>query len=203
MAYSFSDDDKAATDYQERLPFGVSEVKLVGVTAGETEAGKDFVEVTVANDAGVEDSARVWFVGGASPYSFQTLRQIVVHTASEADKEKARMAVEKTKDNDELAALMNKQCIGKQLWFSKYYSRDRTYTTSDGDIRSSIDSSVYGYEPKLKPELMPETTASEPTTTTTGDAPIDLNGPNAPKDPLAGAKPATGEAADNIPSDWS
>lgn len=182
MAYEFTDEDKAATsDFQDRIPFGVSEVVLVGATAGETEAGKDYLELTVADKNGVEDSARVWFTGGASPYSFQTIRQIVVHTAAEADKEKARMAVENTTNTDDMADLLNSKCEGKQLWFTKFYSPDRTYER-EGVTYRSIDSRVYGYAPKDHPELMPDNT----TATTSSD-------------PLAGA---TAEPSENIPSDW-
>lgn len=156
MAYDFTDEDKAATsDFQDRIDFGVSEVILVGATAGETQDGKDFLELTVADKNGTEDSARVWFTGGASPYSFQTIRQIVVHTAPEADKEKARMAVENTKNTDELADLLNKNCEGKQLWFSKFYDPTRTYTNDRGTFKS-INSRIYGYRPKDQPELMPK-----------------------------------------------
>lgn len=185
MAYKFSDDDKAATDdFKERIPFGVSEVTLVGATAGQTDDGKDFIELTVADKTGTEDNARVWFTGGASPYSFQTIRQIVVHTASEADKEKARMSVENCKDTDDLADLLNTKCLGKQLWFTKFYSPDRTYTNSQGETKRSIDNKVYGYLPKDRPELMPD--GQEP-----------LNAADFPGD----EKP-TGDAAANIPDGW-
>lgn len=180
MAYEFSDEDKAATDdFQERIAFGVSEVTLVGAVAGETEAGKDYLEIIVADKDGTEDSARVWFTGGASPYSFQTVRQIVVHTAkSDADKEKARMAVENTKNTDELAELINSKCEGKQLWFTKFYSPDRTYTNSNGETKRSIDSRVYGYLPKDHPELMPSDEG-------TGNAAVDSAFPGATAEPSA------------------
>lgn len=192
MAYSFNDDDKAATDFEERIPFGVSEVTLVGAVSGQTNDGKDFIELTVADKNGLEDNARFWFTGGASPYSFQGLRQIIVHTAKEADKEKARMAVESTADTDSLAELMMKQCVGKQLWFTKFYSPDRTYVNQNGDTKRSIDNRAYGYAPKDRPELMPTAadtnkTVSTPfgdaTETTTADA--------------AGAIPADGAWGDD------
>lgn len=181
MAYEFNDEDKAATDdFQERIAFGVSEVTLVGAVSGQTEAGKDYLELTVADKSGTEDSARVWFTGGASPYSFQTIRQIVVHTAkSDEDKEKARMAVENTKDTDELADLLNSKCEGKQLWFTKFYSPDRTYQNNNGETKRSIDNRVYGYLPKDRPELMPSDTDAVQST-------------------FPGA---TAEAADSIPAD--
>lgn len=185
MAYQFSDDDKAATDdFQERIPFGVSEVKLVGATAGQTDDGKDFIELTVADNNGLEDNARVWFTGGASPYSFQTIRQIVVHTVADADKEKARMAVESCKDTDDLVDLLNTKCVGKQLWFTKYYDANRTYVNKNGETKRSINNNIYGYEPKLKPELMPD-----------DQQPLNAND-------FPGDEKPTGEAANNIPNEW-
>jgi hypothetical protein len=157
MAYNFTDEDKAVTDdFQERIPFGVSEVVIVSAKADVTEAGKDFIELTVQNAEGLEDSARKWFTGGASPYSFQAIRQIIVHTADDKDKEKARLAVENTANTEEMVALINKMCIGKQIWFTKFYSPDRTYTNQSGETKRSIDNNVYGYEPKDQPNLMPE-----------------------------------------------
>lgn len=180
MAYEFTDEDKAATDdFQERIAFGVSEVTLVGATSGQTEGGKDYLEITVADASGTEDNARLWFTGGASPYSFQAVRQIVVHTAAEADKEKARLAVEECANTDDMSDLLNKKCAGKQLWFTKFYSPDRTYTNSNGETRRSIDNRVYGYAPKARPELMPSDTDAVQST-------------------FPGA---TAEASDSIPAD--
>lgn len=183
MAYNFSDEDKAATsDFQDRIPFGVHEVQFVGASAGETEANKDYIDVTVADASGVEERVRVWFTGGASPYSFQTLRQIAVHTAKTDDaKEKARMAVENTKNTDELANLLNKNCVGGSLWFTKYYDPSRTYD-SNGQTRRSINTNVYGYEPKPKPELMPSDAENVQKT-------------------FPGAKPDDAEAAGSVPPD--
>lgn len=192
MSYVFEDEDKVANEFNERIPFGISEVQFVGATAGETEAGKDFIEVTVTDKDGLEDSARVWFVGGAAKFSFDTLRQIAVHIAKDDKaKEKARMAVENVKDNDELAELLNKNCIGGHLWFTKYFDPSRTYQGSDGVTRRSINNSVLGYEPKLKPELMPDTSGGRPVSSGVEDV-------------FPGAEIATGDAAAKVPkkSDW-
>lgn len=186
MAYKFGDTDKEEVAFAEKMPFGVNVVKLVGATAGETEAGKEYIELTVANEDGVEDSGRVWFVGGASKFSFNTLRQIIVHNAkTDAAKEKARLEVEKCADSDALANLLNAKCVGGELWLTKYYDPERTYTGQDGQQRRSINKNLYGYEPKLKPELMPE-------------ADQDKEQLNA----LEGAEPATGDAATNVPAEW-
>lgn len=183
MAYDFNEEDKSVEDMAERMPFGVNRVELLEAIAGVTDAGKDYIELKVANDTGMEDSARVWFVGGASKYSFATLRQIAVHHAKDADKEKARMAVENCKNSDDLAALLNKMVIGGELWLTKYYDPINTYER-EGNTYRSINKNLYGYEPKLKPELL--------------DAPKAGNAGDAVTDAFPGA---TAEASDAIPSD--
>lgn len=155
MAYNFNDEDKTAEERKDYLPFGVNVCKLVGATAGQTEAGKDYIEVTV-NSNGIEDNARVWFTGGAAKYSFQTIQQIVVHSAkTDGAKEQARQAADKCKDTDELANLLNSKCVGAECWVTKYYDPSRTYENSSGETKKSINTNLYGYAPKLKPELMP------------------------------------------------
>lgn len=191
MSYSFNDEDKVEAEFTERMPFGVTEVQFVGAAAGETDAGKDFIEIIVANKDGIEDSARVWFVGGAAKFSFDTLRQIAVHIAKDDKaKEKARMAVESVKDNEELAELLNKNCIGGHLWFTKYYDPTRTYLGSDGQTRRSVSKSVLGYEPKLKANLMPDAMPNADET------------PSAILDAFPGAEEIKGDEAAKIPSKW-
>lgn len=199
MSYAFKDGDKDAVERKEYMPFGVNTVTLLGATPGQTDAGKDYIELTVKNADGVEDNARVWFVGGASKYSFQTLQGIVVHSAkTPADKEKARMATEKCQSSDELADLLNSKSVGGELWLTKYYDPTRTYTNQSGEPKRSINTNVYAYEPKLKPELMPQE-----------EAPVDNSVHGAAQfanDSAAkamGGTPATGEAAANIPSEWN
>jgi hypothetical protein len=156
MSYNFTDEDKQAEERKDYLPFGVNTVEIVGATAGETEAGKDYIEVTVKT-GDIEDNARVWFTGGAAKYSFQTIQQIVVHSAkTSADKEKARMEAEKCVNTDDMANLLNSKCVGAECWVTKYYDPTRTYTSQGGETKKSINTNLYGYEPKLKPELMPQ-----------------------------------------------
>lgn len=182
MAYKFNDEDKSVADQAERMPFGVNRVYLIGATAGETDAGKDFVELTFKNDDEIEDTARVWFTGGASKYSFATLRQIAVHNAKDAEKESVRLAVESCKDNDELVALLNKNVVGGEFWVEKYYDPISTYTGTDGNEYRSVNRNIRGYEPKLKPELL--------------DKPAD-----AVQSTFPGAEPVSGKEAADIPAD--
>lgn len=187
MSYKFNNEDRKqaneVSEQTERLPFGVNNVKLVGATASETPEGKEFLALTVSNGE-VEAEARVWFTGKASPYSLQTIQQIVVHSASEADKEKARMGVQTVADLDALADLLNKMCVGAELWVTVYYDPSRTYVNQNGETKRSINTNVYGYEPKLKPELMPSDKAV--TDAFPGAAPV--SGSTVPADDAWGAK---------------
>lgn len=193
MAHSFNDDEKEVREFAQSMPFGVNVVQVTGAIADQNAKGTDYIEVGVVNEQGVEDSAKLYFTGGASNISFNTLRQIAVHCAeSEEDKETARQRVDAVKDSDELAAVISELCTGKQIWFTKYYAADgSTYTNEYGTFKS-VQKSVLGYEPKERPDLMPNKESAD-----------DRDERKAGNDPLAGAEPASKEAADNIPSDWA
>lgn len=186
MAHTFNDDEKEVREFAQSMPFGVNVVQITGAISDQTEKGTEFIEVGVVNEQGVEDSAKLYFTGGASNISFNNLRQLAVHCVGEDEeaKEAARKKVDEAKDTDELATIISELCTGKSAWFTKYYdAKGSTFTNEFGTFKS-VQKNVLGYEPKLKPELMPK--------------PADNQG-----DPLAGAEPATGEAADNIPSNWA
>lgn len=152
---------------------------------GEGEGEKEYIEITVMHpdDGDITDTARVWFTTDkAANYSFNVLRQIYVHNAPKNAKDKARETFDAIPDTAKAVELLNEKLIGKEAWFSKYPSPTRTYTAQDGTIKKSVDKNVYGYEPKARPELLPE---------------------NQSDSPLEGAEDVTGtEAAENIPSDW-
>ena len=185
MAYSFNDDDKEVREFAEQLPFGISVVQVTGAIADVNQNDKEFIEVGVVAENGVEDSAKFWFTGNAPNISFNNLRTIAVHCAdTDEAKEKARQRIDAVKDSEELAAAISEICTGKQVWFTKYYDANGAMYTNDYGTFKSVQKNVLGYEPKLKPELMPK--------------PANEQG-----DPLAGAEPASQDAADNIPSDWA
>jgi hypothetical protein len=183
MAYDFKSEDKEVREYSESLPFGISEVQIMQAETGTSEKGSDFIELTVTDKDGIEDKARFWFTGGAVQISFNNIRQIAVHCAKdEEEKAAAREAIDSASNSDDLASYLNEKCIGGQVWFTKYYDPERTYTTGKGTFRS-INKNVIGYQPKLKPELMPQKVRQG------GDA-------------TAPASEADSLAAD-IPKDWA
>jgi hypothetical protein len=155
MSYQFNDEDREEVNFQNGMPFGVTKVQLLLAEAGTTEKGKEYIEITVADANGVEDAARVWFVGGASKFSFNTLRDILVHQGkTEEEKEALRQAANTAADAEALCALLNEK-VGGELWFTKYYdAKGGTYTNEYGTFKST-NKNIYGYEPQEKPELMP------------------------------------------------
>lgn len=187
-----SKDDKEVKEFQQGIPFGVSTVQFTGAVADKTEADKDFIEVGVVDKNGVEDSARLWFVGGAVNISFNTIRQICVHNAKPENKDKARDAVDAAEDTEALASLMN-EIVGNggELWFTKYYDPKRTYQAQNGETKRSVNKNVYGYEPNERPDLMPN-----------GQSADDRDEEKVEDFPVKGAKPASDKEKSNIPKDW-
>jgi len=154
---AFSEEDKEIREFNQQLPFGITKVQVIGATAEVNDNGKEFIEVGVVDENGVEDSVLFWFVGGARNISFNTLRDIIVHNVeSEEGKQKARDFVDKTRDISDLAQILADRTAGGEAWFTKYYdAKGRTFTNEFGTFKS-VNKSLLGYEPKLRPELMPK-----------------------------------------------
>jgi hypothetical protein len=147
--------------------YGVHKVKLGLIETGETESGKEYIELTVLGENEEEDTARVWFsTEKAANYSFNTLSQIAVHQGkNDEEKSAIRAAVINCGDTDEIVKLFNDKFVGTaELWFTVYPSPDRTYQAADGSTKKSIDKNVYGYEPKLREDLMPKQDTTAPVT---------------------------------------
>lgn len=153
---AFTDEDKVEREFKESLPFGITVVKITGVLSDTAESGADFIEIGVQSEDGIEDEARLWFTGGATPISFNTVRDIAVHNQTDdKTKDAVREAFAKLKSSEELAELIATKMIGQQAWFTKYYDPSRTYSGKDGTQRRSINKNILGYEPRLKENLMP------------------------------------------------
>lgn len=182
-----NDENKTVTEFNQNwFGFGVHKVHVGLIELGETEAGKEFIEVTLLGDNEEEDTARVWFTSDkAANYSFNVLRQIFVHNAPEDKKDKARDEIDAITDTKALAELLQK-IVGGECWFTKYPSPDRTYQAKDGSTKKSIDKNIMGYEPKLREDLMPKDEQKDALNKT-----------------FPGAEAASGSAADNIPDNWA
>lgn len=181
----FTDENKHVKDFGEQtwLGFGVHKVKIALIELAETDAKKEYIEVTVLGENEEEDTARVWFTSDkAANYSFNVLRSIYVHNAPEAKKDAARDAMDGVDGTESMVKLLNEKLIGGECWFTKYPDPTRTYTAQDGSIKQSINKNIYGYEPKLREDLLPENN----------------------QHPLNGAqeqKPGS-DAAAGVPKDW-
>ena len=191
MSYDFNDESKVVKEFGDYLGFGVHKVQLMLAETGETDAGKPFIEINFTTADGIEDKARVWFVSEANAnISFNTLRQMLVHNTKEADKDKAREAVDKVKDIDELATLLNEKMMAGEFWVTKYYDPSRTYENQSGATKRSINTNMYGYEPKPHPELMPKPADEN------GDALENVN------KVMPGSEEVKADGAGGIPSKW-
>lgn len=158
MAYQFTEEDKEDVNpqFEDRIPFGVTPVQITLATADVTDKGSDFVEVGVITESGAEDSTRLYFTEKAAKYSLSTIKAIATHNAPEDKQDAVRKAIEGVKDTDFLAQLINDKMIGNSAWFTKYYDPERTYEDRDGNVRKSINTGLWGFEPREKPELMPK-----------------------------------------------
>lgn len=187
MAHQFNDEEKEVREFSDSMPFGITVVQVTGAIADVNQNDKEFIEVGVIAENGVEDSAKFWFTGGASNISFNNLRTIAVHCAETDElKEKARQAVDKVADSQELADLISDICTGKKVWFTKYYdAKGATFTNEYGTFKST-NKNVLGYEPKLREDLMPKKTEDTPF---------------GPATPAEQAEPTN--AADTVPGDWA
>lgn len=127
---------------------GIHKVNIGMITAGKTDDGKEYFDVTVLGPNEEEGVSRLWFhTDGAMKYSFNTLRNIFVHNAPESKKDDVRKGVDGIKDTDELLKKCVTMLIGKECWYSVYENRDRKFVGNDGQERYSFDRNIYGYEP--------------------------------------------------------
>lgn len=169
-SYQFDDEIKKVREFKERLPFGISEVKIKEFKDAKTDDGKHYISTVVITDDGIEEEIRQWLTSTISAnITFNTLRDIAVHNAkTEADKEKRRNMIDGTANSGELVALMQK-LKDPEAWVTKYYDKQRTYIDNEGKERRSVNTNLLGYQPKsLKLELMPAEGVTEAVTETLG-----------------------------------
>lgn len=147
--------DSHKQEVNARLPFGVSKVKIIGFNLDKTQNGSEFLEIGFVDGAGAEDKARLYFTDKSARFSLSTLRGILVHNVSEANKEKARAAIDAVPNTQKLVDLLTTKLIDKEMWVTKYLDPNRTYE-KEGQIFQSININVFPYEPTLNQSLMPK-----------------------------------------------
>lgn len=152
----FSKEDKEEVQYTDRIPFGVTPVQITLVTEEEPDNGAPFLEVSVIEpQSGAEENVRLYMSDNARKYTFNTIKAIAVHNVPEDKKDAVRSAIDNVEDSEAFVNLINEKMIGNEAWFTKYYDPERTYTGKDGKSYKSVNTNLWGFEPKLKPELMP------------------------------------------------
>lgn len=184
----FTDEIKQAKEFNDSpyFGYGVHKVQIDLVEFGSTDNGKEYIEVSIVGENGEEDKVRVWFTSvKAATYSWNVLRLIAVHNTPEDKRDEMKAKFDALEDPVQMADLMT-EFYGKECWFTKYPSKDRTYLASDGSTKKSIDKNIMGYEPKPQPDRIPQSDKDMLNQTfPEGDGPVDLN---------ANAK---------IPNEWS
>lgn len=151
-----SKEDKAVSERGNYFSYGVHLVTIGLIEHSPATDEKPYIAVTVLGDHGEEDTVRCYFVGGASNISFNTLRQIYVHNAPEDKKDDARNTIDGAADTEHLVELLSDKLMDKECWYTAYPSPTRTYLDRNNVERHSIDKNIYGYEPKLKTDLIPD-----------------------------------------------
>lgn len=158
ITMKFTDETKAEpANNSNYFTFGVHPVKLMSFENGGLEDDQsEYVEVTVCDPEDTEktDTVRLYFTEKAAQYSFNTFRQIAVHNAGNDKKDVARDAVDAVQDTDQLVQLLNEKLVGGEAWISKYYDPRRTYNNKAGDLKRSVNTNLYGYEPKVREDLL-------------------------------------------------
>lgn len=144
-------------DYETYLKFGVHKAKILTFEYGTHENGSEYIDAFFEVD-GVESEARLWFNADklkGMRFNLVTLKGIYTHNAPESKKEAAKAAFEKCADLMSVVELLNAKLGGKEMWVSKFYDPSRTYE-KEGQTYRSINTNIHGYEPEMKPELMPQ-----------------------------------------------
>lgn len=175
----FTDEDKEGTEFKDTFfKFGVHKVQIDGVVIDEDDQDREYVEVGVIDPENADTTAnvRMWLhTDGSKKFTFSRLRDLYVHNAPKEEKENARISFDAVEDGVELIQLLDK-LIGKDAWIDVYPDPTRKYQNSKGEWKPSINTNIYGYEPKPRPELLPDTTKQvDPS-----DYPTDGNGKDEP-----------------------
>lgn len=146
MAIDFTNEHKA--EQGAYFPEGIHTVKILGVTGGANENGKEYIEFTVGGENGEEGTARMWFTTDkAINFTFNTIRTLFVHNALKGKEEAAKEMVNKVTNSEELIDVCNEALVGKEGFYVVEKS-DYTYTNQAGELKHGYNRNLYGYKPK-------------------------------------------------------
>lgn len=166
-AFKITEDDLVEQNFFRE---GVHEVMITSAEFFETDDKKIFLELNIIGSNDEQDTARLYFTEGAKKISLDTIRKILVHNASDDEtKDKIREAYKKVTSLAQLVPFTLK-LVDKQAWY-KVEKSDKTYTSKEtGEIKTSYNRNIYGFEPRMKSVTPAATEAkAEPVTQPTSD----------------------------------
>lgn len=128
---------------------GVHKVSITEAAFEKNASEKVFLRIAVKGVEGQEGEAKLWFTGGATPFSVDKIRKIFVHNAEDDEqKQKVRDYFKGMKSLYDLSQLAGK-LPGKECWYT-VEKTEETYVDQNGDERYRYEKNIWAYEPKLK-----------------------------------------------------
>lgn len=144
--------DKGSANY---LGIGVHDVEVTSVELTKASTGTLGIKFNVENADGRSD-VTMWLSEAALPYTIENVSRLLVHNATEANKEAARNHMSNVVSAKELyevvtttleARAKNKAPFVAVLSISEDKS-GRTYTNKDGEVKPSLTRNLLSYKPK-------------------------------------------------------
>lgn len=144
--------DKGGANY---LGIGVHDVVVTGVELAKASTGTLGIKFLVENEDGRSD-VTMWLSEAALPYTIENVSRLLVHNATEANKEAARNHMSNVVSAKELyevvtttleARAKNKAPFNAFLSIREDQS-GRTYTNKDGEVKPSLVRNLLSYRPK-------------------------------------------------------
>lgn len=168
--------DKGGANY---LGIGIHDVTVTSVELAKASTGTLGIKFNVENEDGRSD-VTMWLSEAALPYTIENVSRLLVHNATEANKEKARNHMSNVVSAKELYEVVtttlearekNKAPFVAVLSISEDKS-GRTYTNKDGEVKPSLVRNLLSYRPKA--------TAVQNAVAATGGELVDANGVELP-----------------------
>lgn len=140
-----SEDDLNGAEYFSE---GVHQVTIQNAEFVESN-GKIYLETTVRGDGGELEKIRLYFTESSTKISINTIRKIIIHSISDEEQRKVfREEFNKIRSLLDLSKFISrlKGCVA---WL-KIEKSERTYVNRYGEVRHSMDRSLYGFEPRTE-----------------------------------------------------
>lgn len=147
--------DKGGANY---LGIGIHDVTVTSVELAKASTGTLGIKFNVENEDGRSD-VTMWLSEAALPYTIENVSRLLVHNATEPNKEKARNHMSNVVSAKELYEIVtvtleerakNKAPFVGVLSISEDKS-GRTYTNKDGEVKPSLVRNLLSYRPKETP----------------------------------------------------